>query len=199
MKNQAKIKKIIHTALADYLAPNELASAINLWEKKYSQLSQLRLNAFISEIITLGEISNNRQKIYRHITKQLLESNDSEKEMNGEANTRNKKISLNKTFVLFARCMLEEIRSDQQAIAISHVQTLLRSKGIAEKDIETISNSLHTGSGTNFVIKTKYLRQAINQIYIVLCELIGPVRADRILNKSVSNTSQTEENIDKLI
>ena len=103
------------------------------------------------------------------------------------------------TFILFAKSMLTELRTDHQVVAISHVQTLLRSKQVSAKNVKEITTALKSSITINCDVSPKILRQAINQIYIVMCELIGPVQADVILNKAVSNTSEVAPNIKQLV
>lgn len=197
MKKPSEVYDIIYNTLEPYLTPKELTTAINIWEEKYSHLTQLRLSTFIGEIGGLGSVKENRHPIYRLITKQLLEN---------ESNTpsfvdKPKQASspLTNTFVLFAKHMLAEMRSDQQTVAISHVQTLLQSKKVGVKDIQTLINALRTNAQAQCEIPTKLLRQSINQIYMVMCELLGPVKADQILNRAVSLVTEEAKDINKLI
>jgi len=198
MKNPAEVHNIIYNTLSSYLSSNELTEAITIWEENYSKLSQLRLNAYMNDIKDLGSVQENKQLIYRLITKQLLEDGLTTREVVDKTQKASDD-NLCCTFIVFAKHMLSEIRSDQQSIAISHVQTLLRSKKTSSKDIKDIITALKTPASAQCDIPAKVLRQAINQIYMVLCEVIGPVQADSILNKAVTKTTEETGSIKKLI
>lgn len=197
MKKPSEVYDIIYGILESYLSPQELTTAITIWEDNYAKLSQLRLNAFINEIKDLGSVNENRQHIYRLITKQLLESESAIKNIIDKPQPVASQLS--NTFILFAKSMLTELRTDHQVVAISHVQTLLRSKQVSAKNVKEITTALKSSSTINCDVSPKILRQAINQIYIVMCELIGPVQADVILNKAVSSTSEVAPNIKQLV
>lgn len=197
MKKPSEVYDIIYGILESYLSPQELTTAITIWEDNYAKLSQLRLNAFINEIKDLGSVNENRQHIYRLITKQLLESESAIKNIIDKPQPVASQLC--NTFILFAKSMLTELRTDHQVVAISHVQTLLRSKQVSAKNIKEITTALKSSITINCDVSPKILRQAINQIYIVMCELIGPVQADVILNKAVSSTSEVAPNIKQLV
>lgn len=199
MKKPSEVHGIIYQTLESFLTANELTKAISIWEERYSQLSQLRLNAFINDIKALGCVNENRQHIYRHITKQLLGNETPSRTFVDQANTQAPTQGLSELFVIFAKRMLEELRSDQQTTAISHVQTLLHSKKMRASDISNLINGLRTNSKVDVEVPAKVLRQSINQIYIVLCELVGPVQADTILNHAVAETAKISERIKLLI
>lgn len=197
MKKPSEVYDIIYGILESYLSPQELTTAITVWEDNYAKLSQLRLNAFINEIKDLGSVNENRQHIYRLITKQLLESESAIKNIIDKPQPVASQLC--NTFILFAKSMLTELRTDHQVVAISHVQTLLRSKQVSAKNVKEITTALKSSITINCDVSPKILRQAINQIYIVMCELIGPVQADVILNKAVSSTSEVAPNIKQLV
>lgn len=197
MKKPSEVYDIIYGILESYLSPQELTTAITIWEDNYAKLSQLRLNAFINEIKDLGSVNENRQHIYRLITKQLLESESAIKNIIDKPQPVASQLC--NTFILFAKSMLTELRTDHQVVAISHVQTLLRSKQVSAKNVKEITTALKSSITINCDVSPKILRQAINQIYIVMCELIGPVQADVILNKAVSSTSEVAPNIKQLV
>lgn len=197
MKKPSEVYDIIYGILESYLSPQELTTAITIWEDNYAKLSQLRLNAFINEIKDLGSVNENRQHIYRLITKQLLESESAIKNIIDKPQPMASQLC--NTFILFAKSMLTELRTDHQVVAISHVQTLLRSKQVSAKNVKEITTALKSSITINCDVSPKILRQAINQIYIVMCELIGPVQADVILNKAVSSTSEVAPNIKQLV
>ena len=197
MKKPSEVYDIIYGILESYLSSQELTTAITIWEDNYAKLSQLRLNAFINEIKDLGSVNENRQHIYRLITKQLLESESAIKNIIDKPQPVASQLC--NTFILFAKSMLTELRTDHQVVAISHVQTLLRSKQVSAKNVKEITTALKSSITINCDVSPKILRQAINQIYIVMCELIGPVQADVILNKAVSSTSEVAPNIKQLV
>lgn len=197
MKKPSEVYDIIYGILESYLSPQDLTTAITIWEDNYAKLSQLRLNAFINEIKDLGSVNENRQHIYRLITKQLLESESAIKNIIDKPQPVASQLC--NTFILFAKSMLTELRTDHQVVAISHVQTLLRSKQVSAKNVKEITTALKSSITINCDVSPKILRQAINQIYIVMCELIGPVQADVILNKAVSSTSEVAPNIKQLV
>jgi len=197
MKKTSEVYDIIYSTLEPYLSPKDLTTAITIWEDNYSQLSQLRLNAFINDIKSLGSVDENRQTIYRLVTKQLLESETAVKNIVDKPQSTPSLLC--HTFILFAKAMLNELRTDHQAIAISHVQTLLRSKQVSAKNVKDITTALKSTITINCDISPKILRQSINQIYIVTCELIGPVQADVILNKAVTITADVAPDIKRLI
>ena len=197
MKKPSEVYDIIYGILESYLSSQELTTAITIWEDNYAKLSQLRLNAFINEIKDLGSVNENRQHIYRLITKQLLESESAIKNIIDKPQPVASQLC--DTFILFAKSMLTELRTDHQVVAISHVQTLLRSKQVSAKNVKEITTALKSSITINCDVSPKILRQAINQIYIVMCELIGPVQADVILNKAVSSTSEVAPNIKQLV
>lgn len=197
MKKPSEVYDIIYGILESYLSPQELTTAITIWEDNYAKLSQLRLNAFINEIKDLGSVNENRQHIYRLITKQLLEGESVIKNIIDKPQPVASQLC--NTFILFAKSMLTELRTDHQVVAISHVQTLLRSKQVSAKNVKEITTALKSSITINCDVSPKILRQAINQIYIVMCELIGPVQADVILNKAVSSTSEVAPNIKQLV
>jgi hypothetical protein len=190
-------RRAIYTVLSEVVSEKKLLDVMWHWQNTYSDKSQFELNKFLSDCNSIPEIANRRSELYRKIivllvTKNMELKNDPwplmldyhKDKINNISSVASDNWSEIFTMVmteLFSRLNLDTQRS------VSHyvIQNLVKLK---------LPNSLvysfHTWTDQRNNINAQeadrtQLKKLLNLIYIAICELIGPVKADQFLSDSI--------------
>ncbi len=103
-----------------------------------------------------------------------------------------------KTFQLFIEALIDHAHrmdSDTKADVIEHFQDskVLKSMKLAKRPGSQLTTWLENDSGQRLNTETmtvKEMKAIFHQIYICFCEILGPVKADQVLNQAIAQVQQ---------
>lgn len=198
---QTQKRRIVYTALSEFLSGDELSQAFYLWEKDYSDKPVFALNEFVGRLSELSSGIGPRKEVIRKLLnlsqdpgsqtllaapepvykKQALSSGQSDQAQYPER--------LDKVFEHFL-VALENILPSDTFLQL-RLNFLVR---LADMPLNpALKSRLRSwfdsdGGGKSFsvVCASPEIRRVVNQLYVVVCELLGPVQADEVLEKAVT-------------
>ncbi|MDO3383366.1 hypothetical protein [Gilvimarinus algae] len=195
---QVQKRRIVYTALAQFLKGEELERAFRLWEKQYATKPVYALNEFVGKLGDSPALAGRRKEVIRTLLnlsqhpEGLLpdpvagygELTDFSKAAPAQYPER-----LDRIFEHFLVAVETVLPSD--AFIQLRLNFLVR---LADMKLNpTLKARLRLwfdsdGSGKVFsvVCTAPEIRRVVNQLYVVMCELFGPVRADDILEACVA-------------
>lgn len=183
----------IANALAPYLSQETLEEALIIWEHKYAHQPTFALQRFISEFCD-NNVAGQRSKILQAL---FLALNNSP---NGSAATESEKIATppvltqgaTSCFELLLTNILSSLTHDhQQKVRLLTTQQIetLKLNTIITRDLKAFFSQGYT-LPSSFYMEVKAMRRCLNLVYVALCDVLGPVKADAVLHNAINLTEQ---------
>lgn len=191
----------VEQALANYISGPILARALLLWDEKYAQQPTFALQHYLRELCAQGELVHLRSRLLQALVQSFSSLQD-----NLQANQLRTSTARRKQ--LQAQAQLRS--SPEMAAFMDLVDNLISNAGdelSTRVRFYTLENlpalriasnerwALHAWlSQINPLIEAALplaaMQQVINLVYVALCEYLGPVRTDQLLQDAVSNTQR---------
>lgn len=183
----------VEQALANYISGAQLAQALQLWDEKYAHQPTFALQHFLRELCADGELLQLRSRLLQAMVHSFSGQQDTL--ASSSAQRKNEEQA--------------RLRNTPELIAFMQLcNTLFAAAGINHASrirFYVLQNlpALHLGSRERWALhswlnqsapqleqplQVSSMQKVINQIYIALCEYLGPVRADQLLQTCVSKT-----------
>lgn len=191
-------KRAVYTGLESFLSTSQLMQAMILWENKYAQEPKFAMRQFVADLckrygknLAQSEVLGKLVRAMDAPEAQLLPDPSQEidvyrRQFNIRTKIENRSLEL-KVFQLFLTELFDALDPDVQF-------EVKRNLTLGEFD-EEISTSFRrefifwmNGRSSQIempVVDVHQLRAMVNQAYVVICEAIGPVEADKVLSDTV--------------
>ncbi len=187
---QIKKRRIVYTALAEFLSGNDLAEAFRLWEQSYAAQPVYALNEFVGRLSHLPDLNGRRKDVIRSLLRLHQQPQgllpDPVKVNVAAAPASPER--LDRVFEHFLVAL--EMVLPRESFVQLRLNFLLRLDGIKlNPAIKSRLRQWFDGGDDkrafSVVCTAPEMRRVVNQLYVVMCELFGPVRADDILEACV--------------
>ena len=183
----------IANALAPYLSQETLEEALIIWEHKYAHQPTFALQRFISEFCD-NNVAGQRSKILQALFLALNSSNSS------TAQNEPEKVPVNPVLTQGATACFEQLLTNiltvlnhdhEQKVRLLTTQQLdsLKLNGVILRDLKAFFSQGYT-LPSSFYMETKVMRRCLNLVYVALCDVLGPVKADSVLHGAINLTEQ---------
>lgn len=189
IENFTMRKMTIANALAPHLSEERLQEALIIWEYKYAQQPTFALQRFISEFCD-NTIAGQRSKILQALF--LALNNGASGKEEPIVNTPKASTQLQEATLVFEH-LLSTILSSLSVEANQKVRLLVQAKlktlkvnSILLKDFNAFFSQGYAFP-PSFYVDIKVMQQCINLVYVELCDVLGPVKADNALYKAVQS------------
>lgn len=184
----------VEKALMPFLHGKTLAQALILWDEKYAHKPTFALQHYLRELCSDIELAHMRSRMMHALVAAFSSQQDLRQEQNAATHVSNR-ISAAKDYSspelqLFMALVEQLIHSTKGDTATRVRLYILDNMGkIAltpneRHALESWLNQIEPLTGTTPPIQV--MQQVINLAYVGLCEYLGPIKADRILQQSVS-------------
>lgn len=205
-----KRRRAVYTALSKFLKGDDLLEVLVHWEKCFADKPSFALNSFISSFVDKCHPSVSRSVLIRELTYQLMQPE-------GHLLADPGVVSLNRTVRALGQDSLDNDRVRYQAVhyrVFTHlmqgmllnvnyeIQTQIRMnliKKLSQLSLDNESvNALEDWFADNKklyleTVEVSVLKELLNYFYIEMCELLGPVEADRLLASHARYVHETED------
>ncbi|MDO3386777.1 hypothetical protein QWI17_13100 [Gilvimarinus sp. SDUM040013] len=198
---QIQKRRIVFTALSKFMQGDDLSKAFRLWEKQYSDKPVYALNEFVGKLSELSSSVGPRKEVIRTLLNlsqdpgaaALLPDPSPSSGISYEPATAKSEAEyperLDKVFENFLVALEKVLPSD--AFLQLRLNFLVR---LGDMNLNpTLKARLRLwfdsdGGGKVFSVMctSPEIRRVVNQLYVVMCELYGPMRADDTLEKCVA-------------
>lgn len=184
-------RRAIYTGLRPFLDDEELEYALKLWESEFSSKPKFALNVFIARCCTTGALREKRAEMLRAViyamdlpAEQLLPEPSEVLSQKGRGKYEAAHVLDGATtvFVVLMTAMLKKhdytTQSGIRNFLVDNLQKL-RLDARGEQRLRAWLSGQSTLLTANFSMDA--LQKLVNLTYVVMCQYIGPVKADQIL------------------
>lgn len=190
-------KMAIANALSPYLSSETLDHALNIWEMKYANQPTFAMQRFISEFLD-GSMAGQRSRILQALFLALHNTTPgAEEEKKAAVIAEPVTVYSNMSALRVFSELVERIL----ALSPQNQETRLR-LGILDqlgrlKTDEPTRRDLYAWMSQRYPLPAQFrmsqpaMRQFVNQVYVALCEQLGPVKADSVLHEAVVRVEQS--------
>ncbi|HEY7884098.1 MAG TPA: hypothetical protein VIC08_04025 [Cellvibrionaceae bacterium] len=188
-------RQIVYTVLTRFLQGDELLEALHIWERQYAVKPLFALNDYVAALTRFPGVAGQRKAVIRDLVSlsqkpdgllsdPIDKLNNFRRENFSELESVVATERLDKMFEHFL-VALETVLSTEDFLKLR--LNLLVSLGETNLNA-TLKNRLRAwfdsdGGSKPFsiVCSSGEVRKIVNRIYVVMCEIFGPMRADEIL------------------
>lgn len=215
-KSLSERRRIVYSALARYFREDRLLEALWLWEQNYGTTNSLEIRKYVSEIVNGNDSDDLKSNIYKSLTKATYFSIDSEllpdpyeemqryRESVGNAfkytHSQVNNIPVSFATVVFEQVLRTFLAQIKRNSSINYESILRRFRiALSQLDGEAthkleVKNWLDgKTSSLKLHYSENFMRNLINELYVICCEQNGPIVSDKLLAASIENASGISE------
>ena len=199
MSPDVKRRAIFH-ALSDFFEGDELLEVMYIWENRFANRAQFVINEFIDVFISRISNPTRRSTIIKRIAGCLMEPDienwpDPAAALAAYRKRRERARRIPSDHVAFHafktifNCIEAELAgSEFEALRDRLIQSLY----LTELNFTNRSQVMQwfKSKKANPSLTEEEARSLLHQLYLVMCDCYGPVRADKILSRSVATADQ---------
>jgi hypothetical protein len=195
-------RRAIYTGLKPYLEDDALLDALMHWENHFATAPRFTLQRFVAELCKEGELRSRRADILLSLVQALsmpatsLLPDPLQHRQASDSASNDDSIA----FGMLMQALFDTMPRD--------TQYQLRLDMLASLDTrklpKTLLVALQRWLGDKDVLKPvscdpTLLRTIVNRCYVVLCERVGPVEADRLLARAADTAQQQQPTLKRAI
>lgn len=192
-------RQAIEDGLREFLDDASLQQAADHWQRQYADQPTSALQRFVSDIHRAYEISASRPTVLRSLLSRInLHSGPVTTQRSPGSRTAAQPRS--EAFSLLFDAIMVQLDGEQQRRVLLEYFAALRKKQLPPGLLSTLQSWLakrDASAAPN--ADDEQLRFLLNQLYILLCDHLGPVKADRCLARAVNNVNQQHPQMEDLI
>ena len=197
-------RRAIYTGLKPFFDDANLMQAVTHWENRYADQPSLALQRYVADICQNTALKDKRATILRSLLHAMAQdSGELLADPRGpEAGTPNtaETASASSAYGVLMLAMMSQIDESLQHKLRIELFAALRQRQLPLAILEALQNWL----GTRQPLKLNnappaLLQKLLNQYYVLLCENLGPVRADNILARGVAQVQHQHPELDPFI
>ncbi|MBQ0797000.1 hypothetical protein [Zhongshania sp.] len=193
-------RRAIYTGLQNFMDEAAVLKAVAHWENRYIDQPSLALQRFVADICQTPELKEQRSAILRSLIQAM--GQDSNKLLtdprgDGTEDQVENPVSASQTFAELMLAMMSQLDDQLQHKLRIELFAALRQRQLPHATLEALQRWL--GNRQALILGNAppaLLQKLLNQYYVLLCENIGPVRADKILASGVAQVQREHPKLD---
>lgn len=179
-------RRAIVTGLTPYMNEPLLLEAISHWQQHYAERPSFSLQGFVSDLCRLFDMGERRHHIHMSLV-QAMTLSDSELAADPQANSNESDTEVHPCTHAF-QCLLQALWQGLGKRIASQLQldlgAQLRQASVSPETRLTMEYWLQSSDKSLSPLPLASLRDQLNRTYVLLCERLGPVEADRQLKEA---------------
>jgi len=195
-------RRAIYTGLKPFMPEEELLDALLHWESHYATAPRFTLQRFVSELCREGDMRTRRADVLLSLVQAMslpAQSLLPDPLQRSNARPRNS-ISETAAFEVLMNAMMEASSKDQRYSLRLDLLASLDTRKMPVQFCHALQRWLGDKAPLNVSgVDTSLLRAMVNRAYVILCERVGPVVADRILATAVGSVSAAKPELSAAI
>lgn len=199
-------RRAVVTGLSPFLKDEALLKAVVFWEESYASAPRFALQRFVAELCRGTELANQRSEVLLSLVEAMgmEESSLLPDPFSGKSRKApSKKIALGpiaQAFVLLMEELLESVPKDVGYNVRRDLQASLDTKRLPAELVAALQLWLNERAPLQITnADLKMLRLLVNRTYVLLCERMGPVAADKMLSGAVANVVERDASLESLV
>ncbi|WP_221801181.1 hypothetical protein [Oceanobacter mangrovi] len=204
--NEITKRRAVYTVLSEVIDGDQLWEVMWRWQRGYAAKSQYELHGFFNDCRHIAEISANRSKLYKDLIGLLMGSGDglredpyglmeefSDRASSVEDVGADDLLAWQQALVCVLASLLRQIPPEQLQTWRGRVEERAQQQGVAADLVYAFSRiMLGKPHNVDMVFSPLQLKHLLNQVYVVMCEMFGPVQADKQLAQAVERANRMQ-------
>ncbi|MEX1669582.1 hypothetical protein AB4876_11735 [Zhongshania guokunii] len=199
-------RRAIYTGLNPFLDEAALLKAVSHWENRYADQPSLALQRYVADICQNTGLKDKRATILRSLLHAMgQDSTELLADPRGGSNTSTstkhvESASASQAFAELMLAMMSQVDDSQQHKLRIELFAALRQRQLPLTILEALQRWL--GNREPLELGTAppaLLQKLLNQYYVLLCENLGPVNADKILARGVQHVQTQHPKLDPFL
>lgn len=194
-------KTLLIEALSSHVSPAELKLILKRWETTHAAKSLYELNSFLAGMSDIPSVINNRGQIYRAIIQRLNIAEEDQPETEPHLQSADRITLSSETRLAMSRVSItvELINEILAEISFEDAQAVCREAAMSisqDRKLKAVLDWVRVFQAklvadNKQLISARQCQSLINTFYASLCEVAGPINADRTLSASIDIVSRT--------
>ena len=195
--NSLQKRQAIKDALTPFIQGRQLANALNLWDEKYSHQNHFALQHYLRELCHDVEVAHLRSRMLQSLVTAFSSLQDERQARQQQAQRVRKNIVSNissgymnelMVFVLLVEKLIESLNDEMATRTRLYVLENLTKVKITTQERLVLQQWLNRITPLRHDLKLNHtvMQHVINLAYVAICEYQGPIKADQVLQISVS-------------
>ncbi|MDF1693893.1 MAG: hypothetical protein P1U47_16065 [Zhongshania sp.] len=199
-------RRAIYTGLKPFLDEATLLKAVTHWENRYADQPSLALQRYVADICQNAGLKDKRATILRSLLHAMGQDStallaDPRGDSNTSTSTKHvESASASQAFAELMLAMMSQVDESQQHKLRIELFAALRQRQLPLTILEALQRWL--GNRERLELGTAppaLLQKLLNQYYVLLCENLGPVNADKILARGVQHVQAQHPKLDPFL
>ena len=195
-------RRAIYTGLIDFLDDEQMERALRHWENRYADQPSLALQRFVADICADSELRTKRPAVLRSLlnamhrpaNELLPDPGGSDPVMQPPA------ANSGSAFSALMLALMSQLSEDKQGKLRLDLFAALRRRQLPPTLLDALQRWLASRHPLELQqAPTALLQKLINQYYVLLCEDLGPIQADRMLALAVKQVQKEQPTLDKFL
>ncbi|EKF74844.1 hypothetical protein A11A3_06415 [Alcanivorax hongdengensis A-11-3] len=185
-------RRAIITGLSPFMEERLLLEAISLWQDSYADRPRFSLQGFVSELCRLFDLADRRHHIHMSLV-QAMSLPVSELQADPWSQSQPdspERHPCTQAFQLLQHAIWQRLGEQQASQLRLDMLAQLRQKNTPAQIRLVMESWLQHPQQALSPLDIGPLRTQLNRAYVLLCERIGPVEADRLLKQAYDSTAQ---------
>ncbi|WP_269620356.1 hypothetical protein [Zhongshania sp. BJYM1] len=196
-------RRAIYTGLQSFMDEDTVLKAITHWENRYIDQPSLALQRFVADICQTQELKEKRAAILRSLIQAMGQDTESlmaDPRGEGAESAAVNPVSASQAFAELMLAMMAQLDDELQHKLRIDLFAALRQRQLPLSTLEALQRWLGNRQALKLGnVAPAMLQKLLNQYYVLLCENIGPVRADKILAKGVAKVQHEHPQLDAFL
>lgn len=197
-------RRAIATGLQEFLDDSGVERALRHWESRYADQPSLALQRFVADICNDDPLKNQRAAVLRSLLNAMnLPENQLAKADGSTAPgtaSRQAALSHSTAFSELMLALMGQLGESQQAKLRLDLFAALRRRNLPPTILDALQRWLASRQPLELDnASAGLLQKLINQYYVLLCESLGPVQADRMLAAAVKKVQHDRPELDTFL
>lgn len=193
----AQKRKAVETALMPFIHGQTLAQALILWDEKYAHKPNFALQHFLRELCSDIELAHMRSRMLQALVTTFSSLQDQRQEKSPAKTNHTSQAAAHHSpeqqmFMALVEQLINSAKSDRaipvRLYVLEHIEKLPTAPN-NRRALQTWLNQI--APLTDITLNLALMQQVINLAYVGLCEYLGPITADQLLQESVSAVQQS--------
>jgi hypothetical protein len=195
--NSLQKRQAIKDALTPFIQGRQLANALNLWDEKYSHQNHFALQHYLRELCHDVEVAHLRSRMLQSLVTAFSSLQDERQARQQQAQRVRRNVVSNissgymnelMVFVLLVEKLIESLNDEMATRTRLYVLENLTKVKITTQERLVLQQWLNRITPLRHDLKLNHtvMQHIINLAYVAICEYQGPIKADQVLQTSVS-------------
>ena len=179
-------RRAIVTGLTPYMNEAVLMEAISHWQQHYSERPRYSLQGYVSDLCKLFDLGERRHHIHMSLVQAMSMSEQelAKDPLSVSSGENPQSHPCTAAFQVLMESLWAELPDSVASQLRLDMISMLRARSVSPETRLTVEHWLQSPGRTLGGLPLDVLRKQLNNIYVLLCERLGPVDADTHLKSA---------------